>query len=1242
MGVVYKAQQVALKRTVALKMILAGGHADVRELARFRIEAEAVARLQHPNIVQIHEVGESGGHPYCALEFVEGGNLATRLGGNPMAARAAAKLVELLARAMQLAHSRNVVHRDLKPANILLNTDGVPKITDFGLARQLDIESGETQAGTVMGTPSYMAPEQASGLAHEAGPAADVYALGAILYECLCGRPPFKGNSIIETLDLVRNQEPTPPSRWHVSVPLDLDTICLKCLQKAPERRYASAAELADELARYQLGEPIRARPIGRVERTTKWVRRNPAIAGASAAVFLMLVAAVVVSSLFAFEANHQAKEARTSAKKADDNAEKADAKASEADKERKIALRALEDAKRLQVLASGQLDVANRRVYISDMRMAQRALESNRFGQLQGILEKHQYVPPSPDLRGWEWYYLRAEASQDLHTFPGHSSCVDVLGWNPDGTRLASGSSAEPPENALHVWNADTGREAFSCAGHRGNVTSLAWSPNGFILAVAGSQGLRLWDGKTGELLQTLEHYAGSVRALAWSPDGKWLAIGGNDNSIELWDADQQRVDRTLNGHTSPIGRLMWDAGGNRLASTSSDYTVRVWNLVTGTTEQILALDASVVPNNWILECALSPDGKYIAWEGDPDVLPVVELSSGKTIATCEGNTLGALQLEYSPNGKFLAVRQGGKTRIWDALTGGQPLLSVNCSAFAWVWNGEAIALANPTTHLVSLYKPATQQFLAVLPGHLLTIYALDWNPAKKRLASGGGDAVVKLWSLPSESEPSRAWTQLNEPIDATAIAWGRDGSQFALAQSDQTISIREAVSLKQLRTFPAHGPGITALEWSPDGKRLASTSIYGEPIIWDPDQGKPTGNLEYAGPVDRPQWSPNSRYLAARCLNKGPYTIAIWDAESHKIAKRLGDGVYSFTWSPDSQKVAWSRYSGTVIEDVATNDGVTRGFACKGADLIAWSPGGTMVAASRWNAATLTGEVEVWDPASGTDSKTLDGHSSRIAQLVWSPDSSRLLSIAETAKLWDPQTGSEILSFAIQGAPLARACWPENERILAKTPDAVHVWNAQRGYDRADPVPTNLLGIKTPARPPIDMTPIGRPGHFIRTWRFLPNAVKWNDRSQLPTLTTKQLQAIETNALASNPETSSTASIDLRQRFPETESFALGYAAQRIVAPDATRVRLLTGSDDTLRIWLNGKLVLTYPHPRTTSPDSDSLLVEFPSGVNRLLIEVGQFTGAWSFCLRLEDETGRKLELNEDDKLLPLSPPR
>ena len=275
MGVVYKARHLTLKRTVALKMVRAGAHAGPQELARFRIEAEAVARLQHPNIVQIHEVGNADGHHYCALEFIDGGSLARKLDGKPLPAPEAAKLVEVLARAMHLAHSRNVVHRDLKPANILLTADGIPKISDFGLARQLDTDSGETHAGTVLGTPSYMAPEQASGNARDAGPPADVYALGAILYTCLTGRPPFKGNSVIETLDQVRSQEPIPPTRWQGSIHPDLEAVCLKCLEKNPAHRYASAQELAEDLERWCKGDATRVRPWSWRRHLARFIRRR-------------------------------------------------------------------------------------------------------------------------------------------------------------------------------------------------------------------------------------------------------------------------------------------------------------------------------------------------------------------------------------------------------------------------------------------------------------------------------------------------------------------------------------------------------------------------------------------------------------------------------------------------------------------------------------------------------------------------------------------------------------------------------------------------------------------------------------------------------------------------------------------------------------------------------------------------------------------------------------------------------
>jgi serine/threonine-protein kinase len=283
MGVVYRARQVKANRLVALKMVLSGGHADTAELERFRTEAEAIARLQHPNIVQVHEVGEHRGLPFFSLELCQGGSLDRTLAGNPVEAGEAARLVRALAVAMQAAHQASVIHRDLKPANVLLLADGTPKISDFGLARKLD-EAGQTQTGAILGTPSYMAPEQAQGN-KDIGPAADIYALGAILYECLTGRPPFRAVTALDTIAQVVNEEPVPPQRLNAQVPTDLQTIALKCLHKEPGKRYASAQQLADDLGRFLAGEPIWARPVGWPERAGKWVQRNPVVASLLAAV---------------------------------------------------------------------------------------------------------------------------------------------------------------------------------------------------------------------------------------------------------------------------------------------------------------------------------------------------------------------------------------------------------------------------------------------------------------------------------------------------------------------------------------------------------------------------------------------------------------------------------------------------------------------------------------------------------------------------------------------------------------------------------------------------------------------------------------------------------------------------------------------------------------------------------------------------------------------------------------------
>ena len=297
MGIVYLARQVRLNRLCALKMVLAGPHAHPEALVRFLAEAEAGARLQHERIVQIHNVGEHDGLPFLELEYLAGGSLDRILDGTPWPPKEAAAMVEVLARAVSEAHAIGIVHRDLKPSNVLLTPEGLPKVGDFGLAKALQLDGCMTATDSVLGSPHYMAPEQADGRTREVGPPADVYALGAILYELLTGRPPFVAPTVLETLEQVKTVEPAPLSRLQPSLPRDLETICLKCLCKEPARRYPTGVELADDLGRFLRGEPIRARRIRRAERTWRWCKRHPDLAALIAAVVLLSMTLAVVAT---------------------------------------------------------------------------------------------------------------------------------------------------------------------------------------------------------------------------------------------------------------------------------------------------------------------------------------------------------------------------------------------------------------------------------------------------------------------------------------------------------------------------------------------------------------------------------------------------------------------------------------------------------------------------------------------------------------------------------------------------------------------------------------------------------------------------------------------------------------------------------------------------------------------------------------------------------------------------------
>jgi WD40 repeat protein len=815
MGIVYRARQKSLNRLVAVKMIRPDALATPAARARFRAEAENAATLDHPNIVPLHEVGEHGGMPFYSMKLIEGGTVVAREGPWLAAGadrnRAAARLLEKVAQAVHHAHERGILHRDLKPGNILIDSAGQPHVTDFGLAKRIDNAVSLTDTGAIVGTPAYMAPEQAMGQ-KALTIAADVYALGAILYELLTGRPPFKGDHILETLRQTIETEVSPPRLYNPQANRDLEVICLKCLQKHPAKRYGSAEALAQDLERWLAGEPILARPVGRLERMVKWVGRNKGLSAGLAATVLALLVGTAVATWQAVVASIAAENEAQQRQAA--VAEKDAAEAAHKETEKAL-LQVKKELFRFQSMH-----------YIDHIAAADKALQNNDF-----VAARWHLGECRPEFRHVEYAYLSKQLAQKApRELLGHTSSVDSLVLSPDGKRLYSGSV----DSTIKVWDLEAGKETLTLRGRAGGVTSLALSPDGKRLFSGSGDAIKVWNLETGKEILSLRGHTGWVTSLALSSDGKRLCSAGgvDDKTIKVWDLEAGKETLTLRGHEFGVSSLALSPDGKRLCSGSQGESnsgeIKVWDLEAG--KEIITLRGHT---SRVISLALSPDGKRLCsgsggFPNPAGEIKVWDLEASKELITLRGHTGRVLSLALSPDGKRLCSGSYDATiKVWD-LEAGKETFTLPGHEFGWLSLTLALSpdgkrLFSGSGDAIKVWDLETGKEILTLRVHTDAVYSLALSSDGKRLFSGSGDTTIKVWNLETGKE---TLTLRGHTGRVLSLALSPDGKRLFSAGLDNTIKVWDLETGKEPLTLRGHTDAVTSLALSSDGKRLFSGS--------------------------------------------------------------------------------------------------------------------------------------------------------------------------------------------------------------------------------------------------------------------------------------------------------------------------------------------------------------------------------------------------------------------------------
>lgn len=1046
MGIVYKARQASLNRLVALKMIVRGQLATSHDVARFRAEAEAAANLDHQNIVPIYEVGEYDGQQYYAMRFIDGSPLNRRPRGD---ARSEAQLVATIAHAVHFAHLRGLIHRDIKPSNILVDQAGVPNVADFGLAKRLSGSGADlTVSGELIGTPRYMAPEQAGGR-KDLTVAVDVYSLGVVLYERLTGRTPFTGDTVLDILRQAREHEPPRPSSIIPGLPRDLETICLKCLDKAPDKRYATADAVAEDLERWLRGEPIVARPVGQWGRVTRWCKRNPAVAGLIAATLALLLVAAFGGIGFAIYQQRVANTERTL---------------------RQDVQKALDESKNTLVrhhVANGLRLVEERDLFGSLVWFA-RALELDHGD----VSREHAHrVRLAAVLR-------QCPKLVQLWAFEGS---VQQAEFSPDERTVLTVSGTD-----VTLWDRRTGEGAFPPLKHMNAVKRAAFSPDGKLIVTACEDGAaRVWETSSGRMIGAELRHDAPVNGAAFSPDSAFLVTTSDDKTARRWSVESGKQVGPACMHDGPVTAPSFAPDGRRFLTTSEGFnvcTAWVWDAATN----ILVTRSPAHQDDGSIGAAFSPDGKRVLsfYSSDIKAAWIWDGGTGKETTPRLAPGQDIVDASFSPDGKWVVTASGNwvdrgsdaKVRVWNAATG-QPLdftikRSDPYTAVRFSPDGGQIVTGGQDG-IARVWDAKSGEPNGPPLWHRGRVTDLRFSANGRFLLTASGDGTARLWDLASDEAEAPILVQSEYGFDQ---ARSPDGQRVAIGGWDGTVRVADASTDETILFNHAHKQTVEQVRFSADGRMLVTASRDKTARVWDVHSGRPlTPPLTHRMGVFDARFSPDGRRVATHSAPWRPSAtsggdageVRVWDVATGQPVTPplpLAYTGYDLKFSRDSRLVAaccsYRNKAKSEIDIWETETGkLVRNFKADAAyEALALSPDCDRIAAcSQSEQAGSPDEAVIWDIGTGNELHRLK-HDGGITSVEFSRDGRQLLTASRdrTARVWNVETGQPAQAPMVHARGLAWATFGTGDRHIVTVDSGPNyqAWDAATSLSLTPPI--------------------------------------------------------------------------------------------------------------------------------------------------------------------------------------------